>query len=85
MFSLLRLKLGVTGIFHAVSKEHLHCYLSEFDFRWNTRNMNDGERVCAAIKGASGKKLVYSMAEGQKSCAERSAANASHTINRTIL
>jgi transposase-like protein len=61
-FSLL--KRGVTGIFHAVSKEHLHRYVSEFDFRWNTRKMNDGDRIARAIKGAAGKRLVYSVVEG---------------------
>jgi transposase-like protein len=56
-FSLL--KRGIIGIFHAVSKEHLHRYVSEFDFRWNTRKMNDGERVANAIHGAEGKRLIY--------------------------
>jgi len=54
------LKRGLTGIYHAVSKEHLHRYVSEFDFRWNTQNLNDGERTVEAIKGASGKRLRYS-------------------------
>lgn len=53
------LKRGLIGIFHAVSKQHLHRYVSEFDFRWNTRRMNDGDRVALAIKGAIGKRLVY--------------------------
>lgn len=56
-FSLL--KRGVTGIFHAVSKEHLHRYVGEFDFRWNTRKMNDGDRTVRAIRGAVGKRLMY--------------------------
>jgi transposase-like protein len=53
------LKRGLTGIYHAVSKEHLHRYVSEFDFRWNTRKMNDGQRTAFAIQSAEGKRLTY--------------------------
>jgi transposase-like protein len=53
------LKRGITGIFHAVSKKHLHRYIGEFDFRWNGRNMNDGDRTAAAISAATGKRLMY--------------------------
>jgi transposase-like protein len=53
------IKRGLMGIYHAVSKEHLHRYLGEFDFRWNTRQMNDGERTARAIEGAVGKRLAY--------------------------
>ncbi len=52
------IKRGLTGIYHAVSKKHLHRYLGEYDFRWNTRQMNDGDRTVAAIRGASGKRLT---------------------------
>ena len=61
-FSLL--KRGITGIYHAVSKEHLHRYLGEFDFRYNNRRLNDGERLVAAVKQADGKRLLYSEAVG---------------------
>jgi transposase-like protein len=57
------LKRGITGIFHAVSKSHLHRYVGEFDFRWNTRRLNDGERTVAAIQSATGKRLMYRYVE----------------------
>jgi hypothetical protein len=56
-FSLL--KRGIIGTFHAVSKQHLHRYVDEFAFRYNTRKNNDGERVVLAIKSADGKRLMY--------------------------
>lgn len=54
------LKRGVYGTFHSVSKHHLHRYLSEFEFRYNTRKLDDGERTLAAIRGGEGKRLLYS-------------------------
>jgi transposase-like protein len=53
------LKRGITGIYHSVSKEYLHRYLWQFDFLWNLRKANDGERTIAAIKCAEGKRLMY--------------------------
>lgn len=53
------LKRGITGIYHNVSREYLHRYLWQFDFLWNARNMNDGERTVVAIKAAEGKRLMY--------------------------
>lgn len=52
-------KRGFYGVYHAVSKKHLHRYMGEFGFRWNTRKTNDGERVKIAIQGAQGKRLMY--------------------------
>jgi transposase-like protein len=53
------LKRGVHGTFHHISKTHLPRYCDEFSFRWDERNVTDGERTVEAIKGAAGKRLVY--------------------------
>jgi len=53
------LKRGIIGIYHSVSKEYLHRYLWQFDFLWNARKLNDGERTAVAIKLAEGKRLMY--------------------------
>lgn len=33
------MKRGISGIYHAVSKEHLHRYMAEFEFRYDNRNL----------------------------------------------
>lgn len=52
-------KRGIVGIYHNVSREYLHRYLWQFDFLWNTRQLNDGERIETAIRSAEGKRLMY--------------------------
>ncbi|MBW3539312.1 MAG: IS1595 family transposase [Planctomycetes bacterium] len=59
------LKRGHYGIFHLLSKRHLHRYCAEFDFRWNHRKVSDGERMVAAIQSAEGKRLMYRDPQGQ--------------------
>jgi transposase-like protein len=55
------LKRGVNGIYHHVSETHLPRYLAEFDFRYNSRELTDGERTIRALAGADGKRLTYAM------------------------
>jgi len=57
VFSLI--KRGVMGTFHSVSRKHLANYLNEFEFRWNTRKLNDGQRAAKAIRQVDGKRLEY--------------------------
>jgi transposase-like protein len=53
-------KRGLIGIYHNVSREYLHRYLWQFDFMWNHRKLNDGERTEMTIRSAEGKRLMYS-------------------------
>jgi transposase-like protein len=52
-------KRGVIGTYHHMSEAHLGRYCSEFDLRYNTRAMSDGERAAIIVKGMEGKRLTY--------------------------
>lgn len=52
-------KRGIYGVYHHVSEAHLQRYAIEFDFRYNTRGITDGERAEKALEGARGKRLTY--------------------------
>ena len=60
------LKRGINGVYHHVGKQHLHRYLSEFDFRYNSRKEKDGDRTLLAIKGANGKRLMLRDSSGKQ-------------------
>jgi transposase-like protein len=55
-------KRGMKGTYQHCSKQHLHRYLAEFDFRYSERaklGVNDSERADKALKAISGKRLTY--------------------------
>lgn len=52
-------KRGIIGTYQNVSQRYLYRYLWQFDFVWNTRKLNDGERTIVAVKAAEGKRLTY--------------------------
>ena len=55
-------KRGMRGVYQHCSEKHLHRYLAEFDFRYNTRSAlgyTDGDREVLAVRGAAGKRLMY--------------------------
>jgi transposase-like protein len=55
-------KRGMRGVYQHCGEKHLHRYLAEFDFRYNTRTalgFTDGERAALAMKGIEGKRLTY--------------------------
>lgn len=52
----------MTGTYQHCDEKHLHRYVSEFEFRHNTRTKlgwNDTQRAKRAIEGAEGKRLTY--------------------------
>jgi transposase-like protein len=61
-FSLL--KRGINGTFHHVGKGHLAKYCDEFSFRYNHREMTDGERAGVLVLNAEGKRLTYKQPAG---------------------
>lgn len=52
-------KRGMKGVYQHCKEKHLHRYLAEFEFRYNTRKITDGERAVLAIRGGEGKRLTY--------------------------
>ena len=52
-------KRGVIGTYHHMSEAHLGRYCAEFDLRYNTREMSDGERAAVILKGGEGRRLTY--------------------------
>jgi hypothetical protein len=53
------LKRGINGIYHHVSPKHLQLYCDEYSYRWNTRDMTDGERFDDWFSRIEGKRLTY--------------------------
>ncbi len=52
-------KRGMTGVYQHCSEKHLQRYLTEFDFRYNSRDIEDSQRADLCFKGAEGKRLSY--------------------------
>ena len=52
-------KRGMKGIYQHCGEKHLQRYLTEFDFRYNTRDLDDFARTKLALKGIEGKRLTY--------------------------
>jgi len=52
-------KRGMRGVYQHCKEKNLHRYLAEFEFRYNTRTITDGERAVLAVRGGDGKRLTY--------------------------
>ena len=47
------------GTHHSMSRKHLHRYLSEAEFKYNNRHLNDGDRTVKLIQAIAGRRLTY--------------------------
>ena len=52
-------KRSLDGTHHQVSRQHLHLYTAELDFKYNTRKKTDGQRTATGIRRIEGKRLMY--------------------------
>lgn len=55
-------KRGMKGVYQHCGEQHLHRYLAEFEFRYNTRAANgfdDRARATEGLKGIVGKRITY--------------------------
>ena len=52
-------KRGHYGVFHHLSKKHLHRYLAEFEMRWNFTKLNESNRVDSLLECVAGNRLTY--------------------------
>ena len=59
-------KRGMRGVYQHCGEQHLHRYLAEFEFRYNTREangVNDRQRSVHALEGIVGKRLTYNQSD----------------------
>lgn len=55
-------KRGMKGVYQHCAERHLHRYIAEFDFRYNSRSalgFNDITRANRVLLGVVGKRLTY--------------------------
>ena len=57
-------KRGLVGIYHFISKKHIDKYLSEFTYRYNTRNMESVDKFKILIENSIGR-LTYNQLIGK--------------------
>ena len=65
-------KRGMTGTYQTCGEAYLQRYVTEFEFRHNTRTklgFTDGERAALALKGAAGKRLMLRRPKGDTATA----------------
>lgn len=52
-------KRNIHGTYHWISEKHINRYFAQFDFRHNTKDMNESERFLVSLGKVTGKRLKY--------------------------
>lgn len=66
-------KRGMRGCYQWCSRQHLHRYCREFDFRYSHRaalGFDDAARADALLKGTKGRRLTYKAAGSEQAGAQ---------------
>lgn len=58
------LKRQINGTHHHVTKKHLHRYVDEVVFKYNTRHIDDGARTALAIQSITNRRLTHKQQVG---------------------
>jgi hypothetical protein len=53
------LKRQINGTHHAVSRKHLHRYVSEVEFKYNNRRLTDADRMVKLIQSSENRRLTH--------------------------
>ena len=54
------LQRGYMGVYHQMSAQHLHRYVTEFSGRYNSRPLDTAAQMAKMVRGTVGKRLRYS-------------------------
>jgi len=61
------MKRGIYGIYHQISYKHLQAYCNEFAYRYNSREMKDGDRFVLSLQGLEGRLTYKQLVHGKDS------------------
>lgn len=53
------MKRQIKGTHHAVSRKHLHRYVSEVEFKYNNRRLSDADRMVKLIQSSENRRLTH--------------------------
>jgi ISXO2-like transposase domain len=59
------LKRSIKGTYVSVEPYHLFRYLDEQTFRFNNRDLTDGQRFCEVLKQIVGRRLTFEQLTGK--------------------
>ncbi|MDQ2718289.1 MAG: IS1595 family transposase [Bacteroidota bacterium] len=67
------MKRGIYGIYHQISYKHLQRYCDEFSYRYNSRDINDGNRFELTLQRIEGRLTYKQLVNGKDTSEEKKA------------